>query len=507
MKVNIIGGGMSGLTLGCYLQMYGFETEIVEKNSVPGGLCASWKRGEYTFDGSIRWILGSGKGNAFYKLWSELIDMDELDFITHETCLEIELNNNRNKYEEKVFKLYTNIDRLKAYLLDIAPEDEKQIRKFIFLLRVLQRYELPPMICEISQLQSMRQKSKMISYLPLGHSFLRWGRVTNFEFARKLKNPFLKEAIELLYDGEEVNLLVVAMPLAAYDTKSAGYPVGGSAMFADRFRKRYESLGGVIHFNSQVVRIDVDNGRAAAIELADGRRVESDVTVSAADWHFTVFEALEGRFVDSKINKLANLKSFKLYPSVIMISLGVARSLKEYPHFFRFPLQNCYKSPDGTVYKRLEVHIFNYDPTLAPEGKCVVSMSFFTENGQFWIEKRESEREQYYVLKEQFASNMIDELDRKLGGIKENLEVVDVATPATYLRYTGNWMGSAQGWFPKENLIAKSPVEIHLPGLKDFFYNSQWLIPGGGLPTILKASHDLAQKMRFVFYKERFNKI
>ncbi|HRT34362.1 MAG TPA: NAD(P)-binding protein [Bacteroidales bacterium] len=195
MKVNIIGGGMSGLTLGCYLQMYGFETEIFEKNAVPGGLCASWKRGEYTFDGSIRWILGSGKGNAFYKLWSELIDMDELDFITHETCLEIELNNNRNKYGEKVFKLYTNIDRLKAYLLDIAPEDEKQIRKFIFLLRVLQRYELPPMICEISHLQNMRQKSKMISYLPLGHTFLRWGRATNFEFARKLKIHFSRKLL------------------------------------------------------------------------------------------------------------------------------------------------------------------------------------------------------------------------------------------------------------------------------------------------------------------------
>lgn len=36
MKVNIIGAGISGLSVGCYLQMNGYETEIYEKHSLPG---------------------------------------------------------------------------------------------------------------------------------------------------------------------------------------------------------------------------------------------------------------------------------------------------------------------------------------------------------------------------------------------------------------------------------------------------------------------------------------
>jgi len=78
MKITIIGAGISGLSAGCYLQMKGFETEIFEKHSKPGGLCTSWQVGEYTFDGCLHWLLGSNNSNPFYKLWSELIDMESV---------------------------------------------------------------------------------------------------------------------------------------------------------------------------------------------------------------------------------------------------------------------------------------------------------------------------------------------------------------------------------------------------------------------------------------------
>ena len=38
-KIIIIGGGIAGLACGCYLQMNGFQTEILEAGLLPGGLC------------------------------------------------------------------------------------------------------------------------------------------------------------------------------------------------------------------------------------------------------------------------------------------------------------------------------------------------------------------------------------------------------------------------------------------------------------------------------------
>ncbi|HEX7619489.1 MAG TPA: NAD(P)-binding protein, partial [Verrucomicrobiae bacterium] len=55
-KVIIIGAGIAGLSCGCYLQMNGIQTEILEASLLPGGLCTAWHRGPYVFDGCLRWL-------------------------------------------------------------------------------------------------------------------------------------------------------------------------------------------------------------------------------------------------------------------------------------------------------------------------------------------------------------------------------------------------------------------------------------------------------------------
>jgi len=285
------------------------------------------------------------------------------------------------------------------------------------------------------------------------------------------------------------------MPLAFHDKKSAGYPLGGSALFARKIADRYESLGGNIHYGKEILTILVEEHVARGILIKDKGPVYSDITISSADWHFTVFEALGGKYVDRNILELNALKLLDVYPSIFLISLGVGRDFKEFPHFFRFPMSVEYQSPDGTLYSRMEVHIYNYDPMLAPEGKTVIALSFYTRQGDFWIHLRNNNRAAYNRIKGAFAANMVDMLDEKIGGVKDCIEVMDVATPATYQRYTGNWKGSAQGWFPSKNLIASTPVSTELPGLKNFYYCNHWAVPGGGLPMVIKSAHDLAQNL------------
>ncbi|NMC56517.1 MAG: NAD(P)/FAD-dependent oxidoreductase, partial [Eubacteriaceae bacterium] len=49
-SVLIIGAGIAGLCAGCYAQMNGYESKIYEMHSLPGGLCTSWNRKNYTID-------------------------------------------------------------------------------------------------------------------------------------------------------------------------------------------------------------------------------------------------------------------------------------------------------------------------------------------------------------------------------------------------------------------------------------------------------------------------
>jgi len=492
-KINIIGAGVSGLAAGCYLQMNGFQTEIFERHSRSGGLCTSWNKGDYTFDGCIQWLLGSNDSNPFYRLWSELIDMKSVEFISHEVRMDIELKNNSDKNGNKIFHLFTNLNKLEDYMISLSPEDVRPVRQFIRSMRKIQGYEIPPVIDKNPEQLSFTDKFKFIRHLPLLLFLNRWKKITNYSFAAKFKSPFIREAFELFFDGDEMPLLIISLPLAFNDKKGTAYPVGGSSAFARRLEDKYLSLGGKINFNAGVGRIIVENDMAKGLLLENGVKSFSDIILSAADWHYTVFNALDGTYTDKTILELDSQTRLPVYYSVVLVSLGISRTFDGHTHFLRFPLEKELVSPDGTIYQRMEAHIYNYDPTLAPEGKTVISFCFYTKNSDYWINLRKSDYDVYLKNKTGFSYQVIEIAEKKFGNILNHVEETDIATPATFNRYTNNWKGSTQGWLPGKNLIARSPVRFVLPGLKNFYFSGHWTSPGGGLPVAIKSARDVVQ--------------
>ena len=89
-KVIIIGGGIAGLSCGCYLQMNGIQTEILEASLLPGGLCTAWHRGPYVFDGCLRWLIGAQPPSAFHQIWTELGAIAGRKVFIHDEMLRIE---------------------------------------------------------------------------------------------------------------------------------------------------------------------------------------------------------------------------------------------------------------------------------------------------------------------------------------------------------------------------------------------------------------------------------
>lgn len=70
-KIKIIDGGIAGLSTGIYGQMNGFNTEIIEMNSMPGGQCTAWERKGYRFDYCLHRLAGTLKG-GYNQIWKEL---------------------------------------------------------------------------------------------------------------------------------------------------------------------------------------------------------------------------------------------------------------------------------------------------------------------------------------------------------------------------------------------------------------------------------------------------
>lgn len=70
-KIVIIGGGIAGLSAGIYARLAGFETEIYEKNALPGGECTGWNRKGYHIDNCIHWLTGTRQDTELYEVWEK----------------------------------------------------------------------------------------------------------------------------------------------------------------------------------------------------------------------------------------------------------------------------------------------------------------------------------------------------------------------------------------------------------------------------------------------------
>ena len=496
-KIKIIGAGIAGLSAGCYLQMNGYDTEIYELYDVPGGLCSSWNRKGYTIEGCIHWLVSSSPTDNFYYLWSELIDMKSIKFVDYEEYMRVEGK------DGAVIRVFTDINKLEKEFLEKAPEDRELILEFTNIVRKFLKLKRP--IEKAYETYNLIDTFKVIfKFAPYFKDFRKWSRISIQEYADRCKNILLKKTFELMF-VPEMTILFLIMTLAWMHKKSAGYPIGGSLEFARLIEKRYLELGGKINYNSKVEKIIVENNSAKGIMLENGEKYEADIVISAADGYYTIFKMLDGKYIDKKIIDLYD--NYETFPSYVQVSLGIARTFEDVPHLICFPLEKSLIIDEDSKFDYIGFRIFNFDPTLAPQRRTLITSMFLTSNYKYWCELREKNREKYKAEKERIAREVIEILENKYGNIKSNIEMVDVSTPATVIRYTNNWKGSFEGWLLTPKMGMKKIKKV-LPGLKNFYMVGQWVEPGGGLPSSLLSGRNVAQiickrdKKKFITIKK-----
>lgn len=481
-KVNIIGAGIAGLAAGCYLEMNGYDTEIFELNSLPGGLCTSWYRAGYTFDGCLHFVVGSNPSDNFYNLWNELIDMKKTEFVDFEY---------HSKYKDlhgNEVTFYCNTDLLKKELLEKAPEDKIVINSFIKAIKKFSKFSTP--INKAAETYNFLDGLKMMmKIIPYVNSYKKWIGMNMNDFADFFKSKLLRDALKV-QPSEDISAFFIIMMNAWMNKKSAGYPTGGSLKFSQLIEKKYLELGGKINYKSKVTNIIVKDKIAKGIKLENGDEYLSDLVISAGDGYYTIYKMLDGNFTDKKVQKV--YKNYKTFPSYLQVSLGVNYSFDKKPHYIKFALNKPIRIDEKTEYNYINVRIFNFDKTMAPKDKSSLYALFVTDNHTYWEYLRKNDKVRYQSEKDRIAKEVIEILENKLGNIKSNLEEVDVSTPATVIRYTNNWKGSYEGWLPTKQTGIQS-LKKTLPGLDNFYMIGQWVEIGGGVPSALLSGRNVTQ--------------
>ncbi len=481
----IIGAGLAGLSTGCYAQMNGYESKIYEHHSVPGGVAAVWKRGEFLIDGGIHFLIGHKPGTPLYDVYSEICDIESIEIEEMTSYLSF-----TDKTGTKSIEFSQDIEKLERDMLELAPEDEDEIRNFIKevksligspLLTDLGMSTAPPEIR--GRLDSLKEMWEMRGFLKYFRG--KYSKSAG-EYAEHFQNPFLKTVINWLFSPSSPIWFVI-MVLATVASGQMGLFKGGCHTFVRSIEERYKSFGGQIQYRATVEKIIVEDDKAVGVVLADCTEHRADVVVSAADGRSTIFKLLGGEYIDDKIKK--RYDTWKPYDPMIAVSLGVSRTFDDETPLNAFMQKEPIQLSDREV-PLLFLRIFNHGDVFAPEGKSVIQVILETE-WDYWANLREN-KEQYDAEKEKLAQNLIDRLDEIYPGIKSQVERIDVSTPYTTWRYTLGDRGSPMGWLMTMSTIMEQ-IPRTLPGLDNFYMAGHWVLPGGGVPSSIYTGRNVAQ--------------
>ncbi len=163
----------------------------------------------------------------------------------------------------------------------------------------------------------------------------------------------------------------------------------------------------------------------------------------------SVNRLLGGRYPHPQLEASFDGKGdFRRYPSLIYIGLGLGRDFKDTPHMQSFTLDEPLALEGGVLkIKRLNLRLFTFDPTMAPEGKTSATAMIETSNDAYWTELRGRDRAACEAEKAQTARKVIAALDG------------------------------------------------FVPGLGNFYMIGQWTSPGDGLPPCGIGGRGLAKKL------------
>jgi phytoene dehydrogenase-like protein len=468
-KMLIIGAGIAGMTAAAYARKSGFDVDVYEMHTIPGGECTGWQRGDYHFDGCIHWMMGTKPGSGLHKMWKEVGALDE--------SIAIHLNKVFFTYQKdgRTLKIYRDLDKLEKHMLVLSPADAPKIREFCKDARAFSKMDMPvskPMEMYTAA-DGIRMAFKFGKLMPL---FKKYNSISVTDLANQFQDPLLREGLSNLIPGPYVAMSLLST-LGSLHAGDSGWPMGGSLAVSKRMAAFAENLGVRFHFHTPVEKVLVEDGKAVGLKLGGGEEVRGDYVISAADGYHTLYQLLDGKYVDEFQQRLYNDPVTYPMDTTSLIFMGVDADLSSREHSAFVALDEPI-TVAGKAQNRIMIKHFCYDPSLAREGKSVVCAMFMGEYD--WWRNIHQDKTAYKQAKKQLAKEVQAAVEKIYPETSGKVEEVDVVTPMTYVRYCNAHRGAYMSFVTKPGM--KTSIEGKLPGLENFYMGGMWTQFPGGLP-------------------------
>jgi phytoene dehydrogenase-like protein len=482
-KVVIIGAGIGGLSAGIYARLNGYDVDIYEAHTGPGGLCATWQRDRYKFDGCIHFLFGTIPGSSLYDFWNELGVFDKIECSYHPEYLTV------LPLDKKKIIIYKNASVLKDHLIEVSPEDKSIITKFCDDIITLSSmptdtYRIPP---EMIHLPSAGEYlAGAAPFLPLMRELC---STTLEQTFTKLKSSSIRDSLYYIMPPQS-SLFALCWTMAQFHRGDGAWVKGGSLQLARALECRFIEIGGRVHYSSRVNYLQVAESKVNYITVNNTDTIDCDYIISAIDGHTSLYELIDEKYRSIVLKDC--YERFEPISGITQVSFGIDTDLSMYPHHECVELEEPFTFADREVRHCIFRHYCD-DPSMAPQGHSVVTSLLLT-SFDFW-KQYSANRAEYENVKQQILKKLQEEVIKRYQLTSCNIVCSDVASPLTHNRMTSVWRGAYNGWLhTPENAFATIPKT--LPGLKNMFFAGQWVAPGGGLPLAAVSGRWAVQLMQ-----------
>lgn len=487
----IIGSGVGGLTAAALLARAGYGVVVVEREARPGGYLAGFTRKAFKFDSAVHWLNQCAPGGMVHKLFSYL--GGEVPTATRMQRIR------RYKSERYDYLLTSRPEELKEDWLRRFPRDHKGIERFFSHARLLGA-TMSKLTSSIRSPQTMGLFERSAWGMKAGLSSLQFVRFLPGTLEGRLAGYFKSQELHELFRYER-DILSCLVPIGwAYEGDYQAPPKGGSVSYVRFLLERARSAGAELILRNGAARIVVESGQARGVVLEDGRTIRARHVLANCD-ALTVFEKMlpEGQVPQAFLDKF---RQADLYGSAVSVSLGLSTD----PRALGFDEEMISLHKDGITAAQhascdpatapLTILAPSIrDASLAPQGKGTLTIysSGDIRYGDRWkTEPGDVRGPAYEAFKDAHGQALIERVERAIApGLSKHIEVVDVATPVTHLRYTGNKDGTIMGQvFNKKNMKLK--VSGNQTPVENLYLASHWAEYGGGVPMAVKAGANTA---------------
>jgi phytoene desaturase len=337
----VIGAGFGGLALAIRLQSAGIQTTVFEKRDKPGGRAYVYTDDGFTFDAGPTVITDP---DCLEQLWAisgrKLSDYVTLMPVTpfYQLCWE---DGFRFDYADDQAELDRQIGAK-------SPDDVAGYQRFLTYSRDVyhEGYEklgTVPFLNFWSMIKAAPQLIRLQSYRSV------YAMVASF-----IKDDQLRQAFSfhsLLVGGNPFATSSIYALIHALERKSGvWFAKGGTGALIKGMVKLFEDLGGQVHLNAAVDKIEMQGGRISGLTLVDGRAHRFDQIASNADVVHTYKHMLRETPRGVKHAKALEKKRFSMSLFVIYFGLKTKRPDLMH-HMVLF----------GPRYRELISEIFNAD--------------------------------------------------------------------------------------------------------------------------------------------------